>query len=86
MIGFMEFAGREAYRSTGLAFYRDEVGLPEVGRFVDHNGYHGVFLPAINVGHPAGRQRPHPTRAFQGSPYAAAVSAAIVKAVRREPL
>jgi len=27
-----------------LAFYRDRVGLPEIGRFTDHDGYDGVFL------------------------------------------
>jgi catechol 2,3-dioxygenase-like lactoylglutathione lyase family enzyme len=27
-----------------VAFYRDGVGLPEVGRFEDHDGYRGVFL------------------------------------------
>jgi hypothetical protein len=27
-----------------VAFYRDGVGLPELGRFTDHEGYDGVFL------------------------------------------
>jgi ribosomal protein S18 acetylase RimI-like enzyme len=27
-----------------VAFYRDGVGLPEIGRFHDHAGYDGVFL------------------------------------------
>jgi catechol 2,3-dioxygenase-like lactoylglutathione lyase family enzyme len=27
-----------------VAFYRDRLGLPEVGRFTDHDGYDGVFL------------------------------------------
>jgi len=27
-----------------VAFYRDRVGLPEIGRFSDHDGYDGVFL------------------------------------------
>jgi catechol 2,3-dioxygenase-like lactoylglutathione lyase family enzyme len=36
-------------RQTGrldevVAFYRDGLGLPEVGRFVDHAGYSGVML------------------------------------------
>ncbi len=26
------------------AFYRDGLGLPEIGRFQDHQGYDGVFL------------------------------------------
>jgi catechol 2,3-dioxygenase-like lactoylglutathione lyase family enzyme len=27
-----------------VSFYRDRVGLPEIGRFADHDGYDGVFL------------------------------------------
>lgn len=27
-----------------VAFYRDGIGLPEIGRFQDHDGYDGVFL------------------------------------------
>ena len=27
-----------------VQFYRDGIGLPEVGRFRDHDGYDGVFL------------------------------------------
>jgi len=27
-----------------VEFYRDRVGLPEIGRFMDHDGYDGVFL------------------------------------------
>ena len=27
-----------------VCFYRDGLGLPEIGRFVDHEGYDGVFL------------------------------------------
>lgn len=27
-----------------VRFYRDAIGLPEVGRFQDHDGYDGVFL------------------------------------------
>ena len=27
-----------------LRFYRDGLGLPEIGRFEDHDGYDGVFL------------------------------------------
>ena len=50
------------------AFYRDGVGFPELGRFVDHDGYDGVFLavPGTDAhleltsggSHPAAR--PHP--------------------------
>lgn len=32
------------------AFYRDQVGLPETGRFTDHEGYDGVFLDVPNTG------------------------------------
>jgi catechol 2,3-dioxygenase-like lactoylglutathione lyase family enzyme len=32
------------------AFYRDRVGLPEIGRFAGHDGYDGVFLD-LNPGH-----------------------------------
>ncbi|HEY3775420.1 MAG TPA: VOC family protein [Solirubrobacteraceae bacterium] len=27
-----------------VSFYRDRVGLREIGRFTDHDGYDGVFL------------------------------------------
>jgi catechol 2,3-dioxygenase-like lactoylglutathione lyase family enzyme len=27
-----------------VRFYRDGLGLPEIGRFEDHDGYDGVFL------------------------------------------
>jgi catechol 2,3-dioxygenase-like lactoylglutathione lyase family enzyme len=27
-----------------VSFYRDGIGLPEIGRFDDHEGYEGVFL------------------------------------------
>ena len=27
-----------------VRFYRDGLGLPEIGRFDDHDGYDGVFL------------------------------------------
>jgi GNAT superfamily N-acetyltransferase len=32
------------------AFYRDRVGFPELGRFVDHDGYDGVFLAVPGTG------------------------------------
>jgi catechol 2,3-dioxygenase-like lactoylglutathione lyase family enzyme len=31
-------------------FYRDRVGLPEIGRFVDHDGYDGVLLELPGTG------------------------------------
>lgn len=33
-----------------VAFYRDRVGLTETGRFVDHDGYDGVFLALPGAG------------------------------------
>ncbi len=33
-----------------VAFYRDRVGLPEVGRFVGHDGYDGVFIDIPGTG------------------------------------
>jgi len=33
-----------------VAFYRDRVGLPEIGRFKDHDGYDGVFLEIPGTG------------------------------------
>jgi catechol 2,3-dioxygenase-like lactoylglutathione lyase family enzyme len=32
------------------AFYRDRLGLPELGRFEDHAGYDGVFLDLPGTG------------------------------------
>jgi catechol 2,3-dioxygenase-like lactoylglutathione lyase family enzyme len=33
-----------------VAFYRDGVGLPEIGGFADHEGYDGVFLDVPGSG------------------------------------
>jgi catechol 2,3-dioxygenase-like lactoylglutathione lyase family enzyme len=33
-----------------VAFYRDALGLPEIGRFEDHDGYDGVFLALPGTG------------------------------------
>ncbi len=33
-----------------VAFYRDGIGLTEVGRFHDHDGYDGVFLVLPGTG------------------------------------
>lgn len=33
-----------------VAFYRDRVGLPEIGRFAGHDGYDGVFLAVPGTG------------------------------------
>jgi len=42
-------------RQTGqldrvVAFYRDGIGLPEIDRFVDHDGYSGVMLGLPETG------------------------------------
>jgi catechol 2,3-dioxygenase-like lactoylglutathione lyase family enzyme len=33
-----------------VAFYRDRVGFPEIGRFAGHEGYDGVFLEIPGTG------------------------------------
>lgn len=33
-----------------IRFYRDGLGLPEIGRFEDHDGYDGVFLALPGTG------------------------------------
>jgi catechol 2,3-dioxygenase-like lactoylglutathione lyase family enzyme len=33
-----------------VRFYRDGIGLPEIGRFSDHDGYDGVFLAVPGSG------------------------------------
>jgi catechol 2,3-dioxygenase-like lactoylglutathione lyase family enzyme len=33
-----------------VRFYRDGLGLPELGRFEDHDGYEGVFLEVPGTG------------------------------------
>lgn len=33
-----------------VAFYRDGIGLPEIGRFAGHDGYDGVFLDIPGTG------------------------------------
>jgi catechol 2,3-dioxygenase-like lactoylglutathione lyase family enzyme len=33
-----------------VAFYRDGIGLPEIGGFRDHDGYDGVFLAVPGTG------------------------------------
>jgi ribosomal protein S18 acetylase RimI-like enzyme len=51
-----------------VAFYRDGIGLPEVGRFRDHDGYDGVFLAIpgtaahleLTSGGAHGAPAPHP--------------------------
>lgn len=33
-----------------VGFYRDDLGLPEIGRFEGHDGYDGVFLAVPGTG------------------------------------
>jgi catechol 2,3-dioxygenase-like lactoylglutathione lyase family enzyme len=51
-----------------VRFYRDGLGLPELGRFAGHAGYDGVFLDLpgtgahleLTAGGDAGLPQPHP--------------------------
>ncbi|MBO0767893.1 MAG: VOC family protein [Solirubrobacterales bacterium] len=51
-----------------VSFYRDRLGLPELGRFAGHDGYDGVFLALpgtgahleFTTGGDAGGPEPHP--------------------------
>ncbi|HEX3279259.1 MAG TPA: VOC family protein [Thermoleophilaceae bacterium] len=51
-----------------VAFYRDGLGLPEIGSFHDHDGYGGVFLDLpgtgahleLTAGGAHGPPEPHP--------------------------
>jgi catechol 2,3-dioxygenase-like lactoylglutathione lyase family enzyme len=51
-----------------VAFYRDAIGLPEIGGFRDHAGYDGVFLAVpgtgahleLTAGGDHGAPAPHP--------------------------
>jgi catechol 2,3-dioxygenase-like lactoylglutathione lyase family enzyme len=51
-----------------VAFYRDGIGLPELARFTDHDGYDGVFLELpgtkahleFTTGGEHGAPEPHP--------------------------
>jgi catechol 2,3-dioxygenase-like lactoylglutathione lyase family enzyme len=60
---------RHTERLEGVArFYRDGIGLAEIGRFRDHDGYDGVFLAVpgsgahleLTSGGEHGAPRPHP--------------------------
>ena len=64
-----------------VRFYRDGIGLPEIGKFEDHDGYDGVFLDLPGTGAhleltSGGEQRapaPHPETLlvlYVGSPEA----------------
>ena len=40
----VRFARHTERLTDVVCFYRDELGLPEIGRFENHDGYDGVFL------------------------------------------
>jgi predicted lactoylglutathione lyase len=40
----VRFARQSARLDTVVSFYRDGLGLPELTRFADHDGYSGVML------------------------------------------
>jgi catechol 2,3-dioxygenase-like lactoylglutathione lyase family enzyme len=79
-----------------VRFYRDGLGLPEIGRFEGHAGYDGVFLELPGTGahlelttggeHPA--PEPHPETLlvlYLGSEEAVAAVAELVGAQPVEP-
>jgi len=43
-----------------VRFYRDGLGLAEIGGFSDHDGYSGVFLEVPGTGAHRGAPAPHP--------------------------
>ena len=47
----VRFARHTGRLAELVRFYRDGLGLPELGRFEDHDGYDGVFLdlPGTNA-------------------------------------
>ncbi|HZS32700.1 MAG TPA: VOC family protein [Methylomirabilota bacterium] len=73
---------RHTARLTEIVrFYRDGLGLPEIGRFADHDGYDGVFLAVpgtsthleFTTGGRHGPPAPHPESLlvlYLGSPEA----------------
>jgi YycE-like protein len=46
----VRFARHTVRLEEAAAFYRDRVGLPEVGRLTDHEGYDGVLLDIPSTG------------------------------------
>ncbi len=46
----VRFARHTARLAELVRFYRDGLGLPEIGRFQDHDGYDGVFLALPGTG------------------------------------
>lgn len=64
----VRFARHTEQLEQCVAFWRDELGLPEIGRFEDHAGYDGVILVIpgpgahleITAGGGVDAPRPHP--------------------------
>jgi catechol 2,3-dioxygenase-like lactoylglutathione lyase family enzyme len=46
----VRFARHTGRLAEVVHFYRDGLGLPEIGRFEDHAGYNGVFLDLPGTG------------------------------------
>ena len=77
-----------------VAFYRDGLGLPEIGRFRDHDGYDGVFLAVpgtdahveLTAGGAHGAPAPHPESLLVLYLGDAAVVAATVRRLGVEPV
>ncbi|MGZ4292117.1 MAG: VOC family protein [Gaiellaceae bacterium] len=46
----VRFARHTARLDEVAVFYRDGLGLPEIGRFEGHDGYDGVFLAVPGTG------------------------------------
>jgi catechol 2,3-dioxygenase-like lactoylglutathione lyase family enzyme len=64
----LRFARHTERLDEVIGFYRDGIGLPEIGRFHDHDGYDGVFLEIpgtgshleLTAGGRHGAPKPHP--------------------------
>ena len=50
MVGALRVARHTERLDELVAFYRDGLGLPEIGGFRDHAGYDGVFLEVPGTG------------------------------------
>ena len=48
--GMADAAAPDTRLDELVAFYRDAIGLPEIGGFRDHAGYDGVFLDVPGTG------------------------------------
>ena len=79
---------------AAVEFYRDGLGLPEIGRFHDHDGYDGVFLDIpgtgahleLTAGGGHGTPEPHPESLLVLYVGDAAALEAIAARLARDPL